>query len=115
VSSQCFGERPDGGQTDDVTYGHAPAGGVTPLFLLESHEDIVRERSPDATFCTFWVPGGGPVAFLTHSVANSPNATKARLASRTVADGSVVAMVGVDGGNHVLRLGGPKTRECDML
>jgi hypothetical protein len=24
VSSQCFGERPDGGQTDDVTYGHAP-------------------------------------------------------------------------------------------
>jgi hypothetical protein len=29
VSSQCFGERPDGGQTDDVTYGHAPAGGVT--------------------------------------------------------------------------------------
>jgi hypothetical protein len=31
VSSQCFGERPDGGQTDDVTYGHAPAGGVTNL------------------------------------------------------------------------------------
>jgi hypothetical protein len=25
VSFQCFGERPDGGQTDDVTYGHAPA------------------------------------------------------------------------------------------
>jgi hypothetical protein len=26
VSFQCFGDRPDGGQTDDVTYGHAPAG-----------------------------------------------------------------------------------------
>jgi hypothetical protein len=24
VSFQCFGERPDGGQTDDVTCGHAP-------------------------------------------------------------------------------------------
>jgi hypothetical protein len=33
VSFLCFVERPDGGQTDDVTYGHAPgrAGGVTLL------------------------------------------------------------------------------------
>jgi hypothetical protein len=46
------------------------------------HEDIVRVKSPDTTFCAFWVPG--PVALLPDSVANSPNVTKARLASSTV-------------------------------
>jgi hypothetical protein len=48
----------------------------SPPFLLESHEDIVREQSPDATFCAFWVPG--PVALLPDSVENSPKVTKAR-------------------------------------
>jgi hypothetical protein len=67
----------------------------SPLFLLESHEDIVREQSPDASCCAFWVPG--PVAFLTHSIAHSPNAAAAHLAARTVACGSVVQKCCPDG------------------
>jgi hypothetical protein len=78
------------------------------LFLLESHEDIVRAKSPDTTFHAVWVLG--PVALLPDSVANSPNATKARLASRTVGNGRVVTMVDGDRSHHVLTLGGPRTR-----